>query len=180
MSTNPFDDDEYTPSRRRRPPTISPPKQDKQPIFSARGVEWPLPLSFDAGTYRKYRRASKSLGNALGIVGCGLKLPEVDLAESAGEGGTSGSGAGYGGLSGLMGRVLGGASSGVVGVGLSSEFSSCCLFDLLGIIWFLSSTMMHPVCACVVDDVKDMNKLTLGKIDCTIIVLYRMRLIYNK
>lgn len=36
---------------------------------------------------------------------------------NAGEGGNS-----YGGLSGLMGRVLGGAASGAAGVSLSSEF----------------------------------------------------------
>ena len=143
MSTNPFDDEDYpsSSSRRRRPPTTnihntsttnnhssSSSKPEKQPIYSARGVEWPLPPSFDAGSYRKYRRISKSLGISLGISGCGLKLPEVDLAvntiggNSIGSGGEGGGGVGYGGLSGLMGRVLGGASSGVVGVGLSSEF----------------------------------------------------------
>lgn len=78
-------------------------------------MEWPLPPSLDPASYRKYRRASKALGSAIGISGCGLRLPSVEQVE----GGESG---GYGGLSGLMGRVLGGASTGAAGVSLSSEF----------------------------------------------------------
>lgn len=86
-------------------------------------MEWPLPPSLDPASYRKYRRASKALGSSLGISGCGLKLPSVEQVEGSGES------AGYGGLSGLMGRVLGGASTGAAGVSLSSKFM--CLFAML-------------------------------------------------
>ena len=52
----------------------------------------------------------------MGISGCGLRLPSVDNLE-----GGEGNVAGYGGLSGLMGRVLGGATGTVASASLSSE-----------------------------------------------------------
>ena len=44
------------------------------PIFSARGVEWPLPTALSPTHYRRYRRESKVVGASLGIADSGLRL----------------------------------------------------------------------------------------------------------
>eukprot|EP00804_Cyclotella_cryptica_P013955 CCRYP_002466-RB/>CCRYP_002466-RB protein AED:0.08 eAED:0.08 QI:298/1/1/1/1/1/11/357/1434 len=164
MSTNPFDDDDFPsapprqPTTPRRPPSSQPPRprpsnrqpeprmQDApksgkalqqpqaSPIFSARGVEWPLPPSLDATSYRKYRRMSKSLGSSMGISSCGLRLPSVDhvqreeeeggSAEGSSLSGTVASGGGYGGLTGLMGRVLGASGAGTGSVAAAASLSN--------------------------------------------------------
>ena len=56
------------------------------PIFSARGVEWPLPSTLSVQQYRKYRKESKVIGANCGITSSGLRIlfnteimPVVDM-----------------------------------------------------------------------------------------------------
>ncbi|KAL7484374.1 hypothetical protein ACHAW6_010009 [Cyclotella cf. meneghiniana] len=160
MSTNPFDDDDFPsapprqpatprrprPSNRQPEPRLqeaqksgkAPQQPQASPIFSARGVEWPLPPSLDAASYRKYRRMSKSLGSSIGITSCGLRLPSVDHVQREEEEGGSaegsslsgtvasggGGGGGYGGLTGLMGRVLGASGGGTSSAAAAASLSN--------------------------------------------------------
>ena len=48
--------------------------QQPPPIFSARGVEWPLPSSLSVQQYRKYRKESKVIGANCGITSSGLRI----------------------------------------------------------------------------------------------------------
>jgi hypothetical protein len=114
-------------------------QQTSPPIWSARGVEWPLPSAVNHGTYRKWRQESKSLGVGLGILGSGIRLVDntnnnsnnsggtnpsqqqyqqssqyqsggADIAAGSTKNDTTATSSGYAGLSGIMGRVLGASS----------------------------------------------------------------------
>jgi len=50
------------------------------PIFSARGVEWPLPSALPPAQYRRLRRESRSLGLGIGIPGSGIRFGPGDSA----------------------------------------------------------------------------------------------------
>jgi hypothetical protein len=63
-----------TPTTTTSLPTTS--SSSSSPIFSARGVEWPLPTAFSPSHYRKYRRESKVIGQNLGITSSGLRLQQ--------------------------------------------------------------------------------------------------------
>jgi len=130
--------------------------QQEAPIFSARGVDWPLPTILSPQQYRKYRKESYISGsNNFGIMNSGLRIANItnngnDVSGNVGDasvvglptsavhgdssnsnsiagGGSSTTGdsssnnaGSYGGLTGLMGRVLGASSTTNGGVGLGS------------------------------------------------------------
>lgn len=179
VSSQPYSTESSTRQYPTAHSTHSRPSQQpsQPPIFSARGVEWPLPSALSASNYRKWRRESKSLGASAGINGSGLRLPHFGGPQSGGAGGSGdrdgrnagdmagggaggGSGAGgdygsaaggsmesnaagtsssggttsaaggYGGLTGLMGRVLGASSPAGAGAGMAALTS-----ELGGVIW---------------------------------------------
>ncbi|KAL3815462.1 hypothetical protein ACHAXA_008512 [Cyclostephanos tholiformis] len=54
------------------------------PIFSARGVEWPLPSAFAPAQYRSYRRESRASGVGIGISSSGLAIVNnIDASSSS-------------------------------------------------------------------------------------------------
>jgi hypothetical protein len=65
------------PQQKQCPPTTA-------PIFSAHGVEWPLPSAFAPAQYRRYRRESKALGLGIGISSSGLRIGPTEVASSSG------------------------------------------------------------------------------------------------
>ena len=67
-------DDDIIITKQLRSSSTSSAAQQSPPIWSARGVEWPLPSAVNHGTYRKWRKESKSLGAALGIKNSGIRL----------------------------------------------------------------------------------------------------------
>eukprot|EP00986_Skeletonema_menzelii_P002765 scaffold790_cov149-Skeletonema_menzelii.AAC.10 len=126
------DDNNIIAADKRSQQQLQQQQQAAPPIWSARGVEWPLPSAVNHGTYRKWRKESKSLGVALGIKGSGIRIAlrqqwsdqskneqqqhqqypsggGADAAAGSKNDATSNS-SGYAGLSGIMGRVLGASS----------------------------------------------------------------------
>jgi hypothetical protein len=110
MSTNPFDfDDGPRRQQQQKHRHSSPPArhhqqqqhQQKQrppattvvaPIFSARGVEWPLPSALPPAQYRRLRRESRSLGLGMGIPGSGIRVGPGDASSAPTTGGAGGAG----------------------------------------------------------------------------------------
>jgi hypothetical protein len=101
MSTNPFDDGQnqttYRYDETTTATTAASTTTSSSPIFSARGVEWPLPMAFNPTQYRKWRRESRDLGSSLGILSSGLRISigNTNSSDNSGAGASAIGGAKY-------------------------------------------------------------------------------------